>query len=86
MINSDRTINRIVNEILQTLPEFCTILYKEIKKRPNSSYLELAKNLGKGRTSISGVVKILKDNGLIYHEVSTKNQQLDNLKINNLII
>ena len=70
MINSDRTINRIVNEILQTLPEFCTILYKEIKKRHNSSYLELAKNLGKGRTSISGTVKILKDNGLISREVS----------------
>ena len=72
MINSERTINRIVNEILQTLPEFCAILYKEIQNRPNSSYQELAKNIGKGRTTISETVKILKDNGLISREGSPK--------------
>ena len=77
----DRTVNRTVNEVLQTLPVFCDILYKEIKKKPNSSYQELAKNLGKGRTTISETVKILKDNGLISRKVSTKNQQLDNIKL-----
>lgn len=71
--NSDRTVNRTVNEILQTLPEFCRVLYKEIKKRPDSSYQELAKNIGEGRTTISETVKIFKDNGLISREVSTKN-------------
>ena len=45
--NTNRTVNRTANEILQTLPEFCTILYKEIKKRPNSSYQEFAKILVK---------------------------------------
>ena len=70
--DTPRTVNRTVNEILQTLPEFCTILYKEIKKRPNSSYQELAKNLGKGRTTISETVKILKTNGLISREGSPK--------------
>lgn len=46
------------------------MLYKEIKKRPNSSYQELAKNIGEGRTTLSETVKILKENGLISREVS----------------
>ena len=32
--NEKLDTNRTVNEILQTLPEFITILYKEIQKKP----------------------------------------------------